>query len=138
MPSGGLYTITAAGATGTGLGNYDITYNSGLLFVTAIAIPGTVVSVTDDGAGGSESGGSGSGDAIRTVPAAVISTSVAPCLSASARDTLSDQLTGIRDLIEISPELAASLPFYKIQTHAPNAFHVTCGASATSPGDSAP
>jgi len=145
--AGSPYAIFASGATGTGLANYNITYNNGVMFVvtpvTTPTIPPTVIIVANgggsgggDGSGGNDGGGNdgGGSDGIRTThntSASVIP--VNPCGATSAQDTLPNQMTAMLDLIKISPELAETLPFYKIQTHSFDASHIACGDSWQSP-----
>jgi filamentous hemagglutinin family protein len=137
--AGSPYAIIASGAAGTGLGNYNITYNDGLMFVTTITapppvtVPGTVSTVVDGSGGGTENSGGG-GDSIRTVRSTLTPAVPSdPCQATAAQDTLPNQMTAMLDLIKISPELAETLPFYKIQTSSYDPSHIACGDSAQLP-----
>jgi hypothetical protein len=119
----GPYIVTASNALGTGLGNYAIAYDDGVLTVVPVnnpppvVVPPTVGLTVDQGGGNSIKPPHGS-----LQPEVPINL----CLSAAPQDTLADPLSSMLDLIEISPELAATLPYYKIQTHLFSAFHTVC------------
>jgi hypothetical protein len=122
-----------------------ITYNDGTFTVneTGIAtptVPPTVSAVTSGSTGNAGNGGydnSDSGDTAdggnagspRSGHGADNVRPLNPCLSSAAQDTLPGPSAGFRD-IEISPELAATLPFYKIPTHGYSALSLSCGQNA--------
>ena len=129
---GSPYAIIVSAAVGSGLANYNLVYDNGVMFVvtpvTTPVIPPTVITVANGGGSSGSDGGTG-GDIRTKYNTSASLVPINPCVAVAAKDTLPDQMTAMLDLIRISPELAETLPFYKMETHSFDAAHIACGDS---------